>query len=95
MEFEWDTDKSNRNKEKLAKNTKEFDQRFDSGEDILDLIDLSNAKIIRRGEKVRITIEIDESLFNDIDNIRKQTGVDRNDLIQSWLNEKIKEKKAI
>ena len=82
-------------KENLAKNTKEFDRRFDSGEDILDLIDLSTAKIIRRGEKVRLTIEIDESLFNDIDDIRKQTGVDRNDLIQSWLNEKIKEKKAI
>ena len=82
-------------KENLAKNTKEFDQRFDSGEDIFDLIDLSTAQIIRYGEKVRLTIEIDESLFNDIDDIRKQTGVDRNDLIQSWLNEKIKEKKAI
>ncbi len=82
-------------KENLAKNTKEFDRRFDSGEDILDLIDLSTAKIIRRGEKVRLTIEIDESLFNDIDDIRKQTGVDRNDLIQSWLHEKIKEKKPI
>ncbi len=82
-------------KENLAKNTKEFDQRFDSGEDIFDLIDLSTAQVIRYGEKVRLTIEIDESLFNDIDDIRKQTGVDRNDLIQSWLNEKIKEKKAI
>jgi len=82
-------------KENLAKNTKEFDQRFDSGEDIFDLIDLSTAQVIRYGEKVRLTIVIDESLFNDIDDIRKQTGVDRNDLIQSWLNEKIKEKKAI
>ena len=82
-------------KEKLAKNTKEFDERFDSGEDIHELINLSNAQVIRYGEKVRLTIEIDESLFNDIDDIRKQTGVDRNDLIKSWLNEKIKEKKAI
>ena len=82
-------------KEKLDNNTKDFDQRFDSGEDIHDLIDLSTAQVIRRGEKVRLTIEIDESLFNDIDDIRKQTGVDRNDLIKSWLNEKIKEKKAI
>ena len=41
-------------KKKLAKNTKEFDHRFDSGEDIHDLIDISKAKIIQHGKKVRI-----------------------------------------
>jgi len=33
-------------KKKLAKNNKEFDRRFDSGEDIHDLIDMSKATII-------------------------------------------------
>ena len=35
----------------------EFDRRFDDGEDIRDLIDISKAKIIRHGRKVRITID--------------------------------------
>jgi hypothetical protein len=51
MKFEWDENKSHSNKEKrrkkLAKSAKEFDRRFDEGEDIHDLIDMSEAKIIR------------------------------------------------
>jgi len=34
-------------RKKLAKSAKEFDRRFDEGEDIHDLIDMSEAKIIR------------------------------------------------
>jgi hypothetical protein len=32
MKFEWDERKNRRNKKKLAKNTEEFDRRFDGGE---------------------------------------------------------------
>jgi hypothetical protein len=52
---------------KLAKNTEEFDRRFDDGEDIHDLIDMRNAKIIRHGKRVRITLDIAEALVKDID----------------------------
>jgi len=41
-------------KKKLAENTEEFDRRFDDGEDVHDLIDMKNAKIIRHGKRVRI-----------------------------------------
>ena len=58
-------------KQKLAKNTKEFDQRFDKGEDIHDLIDMSKATIIRPGKKVRIMLDVAESLVNEIDEIRQ------------------------
>ncbi len=34
-------------KKKIANRTEEFDRRFDDGEDIHDLIDMSKAKIIR------------------------------------------------
>lgn len=34
-------------RKKLAKSAKEFDRRFDEGEDIHDLIDTSEAKILR------------------------------------------------
>lgn len=79
----------------LAKNSKEIDRRFDSGEDIHDLIDMSRATVIRHGKKVRITLDIAESLVKDIDEIRKRIGVDRGALIKVWLHEKVKQEKSV
>ncbi|OFW52527.1 MAG: CopG family transcriptional regulator [Actinobacteria bacterium RBG_13_35_12] len=78
-----------------AKSALEFDRRFDSGEDIHDLIDMSRAGVIRHGKKVRITLDIAESLVKEIDNIRKYIGVDRGALIKVWLHEKVKQEKAV
>ncbi|MDP3955253.1 MAG: CopG family transcriptional regulator [bacterium] len=80
-------------KKKLAKSTTEFDRRFDSGEDIHDLIDISRATVVPQGRKVRITLDMAESLVKDIDDIRKQIGVDRGALIKVWLHERIKQEK--
>jgi hypothetical protein len=38
----------------LAKNANEFDRRFDNGEDIHDLIDITKSRVIRHGKKIRI-----------------------------------------
>jgi hypothetical protein len=38
-------------KKKLAKTNNEFDRRFDDGEDIHDLIDMSKARISHPGKK--------------------------------------------
>ncbi|MBT9167229.1 MAG: hypothetical protein DDT19_00554 [Syntrophomonadaceae bacterium] len=43
-------------KKKLAKSAGEFDRRFDAGEDIHGLIDMSKAKVVRHGKKVWATI---------------------------------------
>ena len=80
-------------KKQLAKSSAEFDRRFDSGEDIHDLIDISQADIISSRKKVRITLDVSESLVREIDEIRKQIGVDRGALIKVWLHEKVKEEK--
>jgi hypothetical protein len=80
-------------KKALAKNSAELDRRFDSGEDIHNLIDMSKATVIRPGRKVRITLDIGESLVQDIDEIRRKIGVDRGALIKVWLHEKVKEEK--
>jgi biotin operon repressor len=82
-------------KKKTAKSSKEFDHRFDSGEDIHDLLDMSQATIIHHGKKVRITLDISETLVKDIDAIRKQIGVDRSALIKVWLHEKVKQEKSV
>jgi len=81
-------------KKMLAKDTKEFDKRFDKGEDIHNLIDMSKATITRSGKKVRITIDIAESLVNEIDEIRQTIGVDRGALIKIWLHERVKQEKG-
>jgi hypothetical protein len=82
-------------KKKLAKTTSEFDRRFDSGEDVHDLIDMSKATVINHGKKVRITLDIAESLVTEIDDIRKQIGVDRGALIKIWLHERVQEEKMV
>ena len=81
-------------KKKLAKSAEEFDRRFDEGEDIHDLIDITKAKISRHGKKVRITLDIAEELVHDIDQIRHSIGVDRAALIKIWLHERIQQEKA-
>ena len=79
---------------KLAKNAEEFDRRFNEGEDIHDLIDITKAKIIRHGRKVRITLDIAEELVQEIDQIRQSIGVDRAALIKIWLHERVKQEKT-
>ena len=79
---------------KFAKGTEEFDRRFDEGEDIHDLVDMTKAKIIRHGKKVRITLDIAEELVQEIDQIRQSIGVDRAALIKIWLHERVQQEKT-
>ena len=81
-------------KNKIAETAEEFDRRFDNGEDIHDLVDMSKAKIVRHGKKVRITLDVAEDLVNDIDQVREKIGVDRGALIKVWLHERVQEEKA-
>lgn len=78
---------------KTAKGAKEFDRRFDAGEDIHELIDMSKAAIVHHGKKVRITLDMAESLVDDIDDIRRRIGVDRGALIKVWLHERVRQEK--
>ena len=81
-------------KKKIAKSTEEFDRRFDAGEDIHELVDMSKAMIIRHGKKVRITLDVAEELIKDIDHIRESIGVDRGALIKVWLHERVQQEKG-
>jgi hypothetical protein len=80
---------------KLAKSAREFDRRFDSGEDIHELIDMSKAAVVHHGKKVRITLDIAESLVEEIDDIRRRIGVDRGALIKVWLHERVQQEKTV
>ena len=75
----------------IAKDNEELDRRFDEGEDIHDLINISEAKITRPGKKVHISLDIGEELLREIDRIRAVIGVDRSALIKVWLHERVQE----
>ena len=80
---------------KVAKSAEEFDRRFNEGEDIHDLINISKAGIVRHGKKVRITLDIAEGLLQEIDRIRNEIGVDRAALIKIWLHERVQKEKSV
>ena len=82
-------------KKQLVMTTDEFDRRFDNGEDIHDLIDMSKARVRRPGRKVRITLDVAEELVNEIDRLRAAIGVDRGALIKIWLHERIQREKEL
>jgi hypothetical protein len=60
----------------------------------IELVDMSKAEIIRHGKKVRITIDMSETLVGEIDEIRRKIGVDRGALIKVRLHERVKQEKA-
>ena len=80
-------------KKVFAKNSGEFDRRFDAGEDIHTLVDMSQATVTRPGRKVRLTLDVSEALVKDLDEIRNRIGVDRSAIIKLWLHERVKQEK--
>lgn len=84
-----------KDKEMMAKSTEEFERRFDDGEDIHDMLDMSKARIIHHGKKVRITLDVAEEMVREIDQIRADIGVDRGALIKVWLHERLQQEKIL
>jgi hypothetical protein len=80
-------------KKGLAQTNEEFDQRFDQGEDIHQIIDLSKVIVNKPAKKVRITLDISQSLVKEIDAIRESIGVDRGALMKVWLYDRVKKEK--
>jgi len=79
----------------FAQNSEEFDRRFDAGEDVHDLVDLSQATVTRPGKKIRLTLDVSEALVKDLDEIRSRIGVERSAIIKIWLHERIQKEKTL
>ena len=79
----------------FAKNNDEFDSRFDAGQDIHELVDMSQATVSRPGRKGRLTLDVSEALVKDLDDIRSKIGVDRSAIIKIWLHERVQQEKAL
>jgi len=75
---------------------KEFDEKFDNGEDIVDYLDTSNitsSKEFQENLKVkRVNVDFPVYIVNKLDMEAKKIGITRQSLIKMWIAEKLSEK---
>ncbi|MCX6153594.1 MAG: CopG family antitoxin [Candidatus Kapabacteria bacterium] len=66
----------------------EFDNKFDSGEDITGLLDLSKAKRINLTPK-RINLNMPQWMIDELNKEALKLGVSRQSVINIWLAERL------
>jgi hypothetical protein len=67
--------------------SKEFDKRFDRGEDVGDLLDVKQAKVNKQVQRINIDFPI--SFLRRIDKEARRIGVARTALIKIWMAERL------
>ncbi|MBW4442449.1 MAG: BrnA antitoxin family protein [Plectolyngbya sp. WJT66-NPBG17] len=68
----------------------EFDKRFDNSEDVIEFLDLSKASRPGLGKK-SVRIDFPDRMINGIDQEAKRLGLDRQSLLEVWVEEKLKQ----
>ena len=72
---------------------KEFDQKFDNGEDISKYLDFSKAR--RPGqESRRVNVDFPEWMIRSLDKEAKRLGIPRQSIIKVWIAERLKKASA-
>ena len=65
-----------------------FDKKFDSGENITELLDLTKAK--RPGlEAKQINVDFPEWMVDSLDKVAHRLGVTRQSLIKLWVADRL------
>jgi hypothetical protein len=68
--------------------TSDFDKKFDSGEDITELLDLTKAR--RPGlEARRVNVDFPEWMVESLDKEAHRLGITRQSLIKLWVADKL------
>ncbi len=67
---------------------KEFDKKFDDGEDVLEYFDLSKARRSNLKSK-KINIDFPTWMINLLDKEAEHIGVSRESIIKVWLAERL------
>lgn len=71
----------------------EFDEKFDVGEDVTDLLDLSRAR--RPGlEQRRVNVDFPAWMVNSLDKEARKLGVTRQSIIKLWLADRLEHLEA-
>ena len=71
-------------------NGKEFDEIFDSGEDITHLLDLSTIRRPRL-ELRKVNVDFPVWMIQELDHESTRLGITRQSLIKSWIGERLDE----
>ncbi len=67
----------------------EFDEKFDTGEDILEYLDMDNARRPELKQK-KVTVNLPSWMINRLDDEAKKMGTTRQSVIKVWIAEKLK-----
>ena len=72
---------------------KDFDKRFDKGQDISRHLDLNRARRINQ-EPRRVNVDFPSWMIRALDKEASRLGVTRQSIIKVWVAERLKEKTA-
>jgi len=78
---------------------KEFDEKFDNGEDITEYLDFSNAIRLKDVKKLKtetkkVNVDFPEWIIESLDQEAKKIGVTRQSIIKVWIAERLKEERG-
>lgn len=68
---------------------KEFDKKFDAGEDITKYLDVSKARRPEQEQK-RVNVDFPLWMIHQLDKEAKRLGVSRQSIIKVWVAERLK-----
>ncbi len=71
-------------------NGKEFDEIFDSGEDVMHLLDLSTIRRPRL-ELRKVNVDFPVWMIQELDHESTRLGITRQSLIKTWIGERLDE----
>ena len=66
-----------------------FDEKFAAGEDVTQVLDISQAKRINQVQK-RVNISFPAWMIQSLDREARRLGVPRHSLIKLWIAERLK-----
>ena len=67
---------------------KEFDKKFDNGEDITTYLDLAKARRPEQTQK-RVNVDFPLWMIQGLDKVAKRLGVPRQSIIKVWVAERL------
>jgi len=74
---------------------KEFDEKFDNGEDITEYLDFSKSKRVNEFKELntdtkKVNVDFPEWVIEALDEEAKRIGVTRQSIIKVWIAERLK-----
>lgn len=69
---------------------KEFEGKFDAGEDVSNDLDLSRARRPRQAQK-RVNVDFPDWMLEQLDKEARRLGVTRQSIIKIWLSERLEQ----